>query len=78
MSLQNKCSHESDDCPHCKRPFDIAAVSYDFLNLNVVLFVCPGCGLVEAETPENAQRKLRIRISALDQLLRELKYVPRP
>lgn len=70
-SFANKCAHESDDCPHCKRQFEIAAVSYDFF-LNVVLFVCPDCGLVKAETPPDARRNLRIRISALERLLREL------
>jgi hypothetical protein len=43
LSFANKCAHESDDCPHCKRQFEIAAVSYDFF-LNVVLSFVPTVG----------------------------------
>jgi hypothetical protein len=51
----------------------LAGASLDFLNLNVVLLVCPDCGLAKAEPPDNARRKLQLRISALEQMLRELK-----
>ena len=62
MPFESKCSHESDECPYCERPFEIAAVNFNFWSRNVILFVCPCCGLAKAETRDNSWRKLRSRI----------------
>jgi hypothetical protein len=72
VSVENKCAHEPDDCPHCKRPFEITAIKSSRLGRNVALFVCPGCGLARIEA-HDARRKLRNRISVLERMLRELK-----
>jgi len=72
MSVENKCANEPNDCPHCKRLFEITAVKSSRLGRKVALFVCPGCGLARIE-PHDARQKLRSRISALDGMLRELK-----
>jgi transposase-like protein len=72
-SAENKFAHEPDDCPHCKRPFEIVAVKFTLLGRNVALFICPGCGLARAETRDEARRKLRGRIFELERMLRELK-----
>jgi hypothetical protein len=72
-SAENKYSHESDDCPHCKRAFEIAAVKFSLLGRNVALFVCPGCGLAKAETRDEARRRLRSRIVELDRMVSQLK-----
>ena len=49
--VENKHSHESDDCPHCQRPPEIAAINLSLLRGNAVLFVCPNCGLARADPP---------------------------
>jgi hypothetical protein len=60
----------SDECPHCKRPFEIVAVDLSLLRGNAALFVCPDCGMTRPETPDEARRKLRgrRRISVLEVL----------
>jgi transposase-like protein len=70
---QHPCDH--DYCPHCKLPFDIEAIDR-FLS-NVVLFICPSCGLARAESRAEARRKVRKRIAELDRLLVGLKYLIR-
>ena len=74
MSVENNRSHESDDCPHCKRLLEIAAINLTLSGRNVALFICPNCGLARAETRNEARSKLRNRISALERMLWELKY----
>jgi hypothetical protein len=74
MSVESNRSHESGHCPNCKWPLEIAAIKLTFLGRSVALFVCPNCGLAEAETPKQALGKLRAWISALEHVLRELKY----
>jgi predicted RNA-binding Zn-ribbon protein involved in translation (DUF1610 family) len=74
VSVENKRSHESDDCLHCKRPLEIAAIKLTLLGRNVALFVCPNCGLAMAENRDEARSKLRHRISTLERMLWELKY----
>ena len=74
MSVENKRSDESDDCPHCRRLLEIAAIKFSLLGRNVALFVCPNCGLARAENPDEARSKLRHQISALERMLWELKY----
>jgi predicted RNA-binding Zn-ribbon protein involved in translation (DUF1610 family) len=71
VSVENKGSHESDDCPHCQRLLEIAAIKLSLFGGTVALFVCPNCGLARAETPDE---KLRHQISALERMLRKLKY----
>jgi transposase-like protein len=51
----------SDECPHCKRPFEIVAVDLSLLRGNVALFVCPDCGMTRPETADEARRKPRRR-----------------
>jgi hypothetical protein len=41
-----------DYCPDCNLAFEIAAVDLSIISGNVVLFVCPSCGLTKAENPE--------------------------
>jgi hypothetical protein len=74
VSVESKHSHESDDCPHCKRLPEIAAINLTLLGRSVALFVCPNCGLARAETPSKARGGLRHRISTLERGLRGLKY----
>jgi hypothetical protein len=38
-----------DYCPNCNRAFEIAAVDLSIISGNIVLFVCPSCGLTKAE-----------------------------
>ena len=78
MSVENKRSDESDDCPHCRRLFDIAAIKLSLLGRNGALFVCPNCGLARADPPDEARSKLRDRMSSFDRMLRKLKYWVQP
>jgi hypothetical protein len=71
VSVENKCSDESDDCPDCRRLLEIAAIKLSFFGRNVALFVCPNCGLARAEPIDE---KLRHQISVLERMLRKLKY----
>jgi transposase-like protein len=75
VSVENNHSHESDDCPHCKRRLEIAATNFTLLGRIVALFVCPNCGLARAETRNEVRSKLRHRISALERMLWVLKYL---
>jgi hypothetical protein len=54
-------SKMSDECPHCKRPFEIVAVDLSLSRGNAALFACPDCGMTRPETPDEARRKLRSR-----------------
>jgi hypothetical protein len=74
VSVENNRSHESEDCPHCKRLLEIAAVNLTLSGRNVALFVCPICGLARAETRNEAHSKLRHRIAVLERMLWELRY----
>jgi hypothetical protein len=60
-----------DHCAGCNHPFEIAAVELS-LPANILLFVCPSCGLTKAESPAETSRKLRSRIAELDGLLAQL------
>jgi hypothetical protein len=62
------------DCPYCKRPFDIPVVKSGLLSRDVILLVCPGCGLARTETRDETRRQLRVRILGLERMLKELKY----
>ena len=64
---------DADRCPNCHEPFEISAVSFNFLGQSMLLFVCPGCGLAKGETRDEARRKLRGRINVLEVLLRKLR-----
>jgi hypothetical protein len=66
-----------DYCPDCNLAFEIAAVDLSIISGNVVLFVCPSCGLTKAENPNGHRRKIRVRIAELDRLLRRLKIYGR-
>jgi sulfite reductase beta subunit-like hemoprotein len=69
MPVEDKPRDESDYCPHCKELLEIAAINLTLSGRNVALFVCPYCGLARAET----RSKLRLRISALERMLWDLK-----
>ena len=72
--LSESNSEISDECPHCKRPFEIVAVDLSLSKGNVAaLFVCPDCGMTRPETPDEARRKVRRRIPALENMLKTLK-----
>jgi hypothetical protein len=43
---KTKRSHESDDCPHCKRPLEIAAINLTLLGRNVAR--CAACWRISA------------------------------
>jgi len=74
VSVENKFAHEPDNCPYCKRPFEITSVKFGLPGRRTVaLFVCPGCGLARTEIRGEARRKLRSRISALGRKLRKLR-----
>jgi hypothetical protein len=75
VSVENDRSGESDDCPHCQRLLEIAAIKFSLLGRNVVLFVCPNCGLARADPAHEARSKLRDRMSLFDRMLRKLKYL---
>jgi hypothetical protein len=60
-------------CPNCNLIFEIAAVDLSIVSGNIVLFVCPSCGLANPESRTEAPRKARMRIAELDRLLRWLK-----
>lgn len=62
-----------DYCPNCNLVFEIAAVDLSIISGNIVLFVCPNCGLTKAENRTETRRKLRVRIAELDRLIRRLK-----
>jgi hypothetical protein len=53
--------------------FEIAAVDLSIISGNIVLFVCPSCGLIKAENRAEARRKTRLRVTELGRLLRGLK-----
>jgi hypothetical protein len=74
VSVENKRSHESDDCPHCQRLLEIAAIRLSLLGWNGALFVCPNCGLARADSPDEAGSLLRHQISALGRMLSKSKY----
>jgi hypothetical protein len=76
VSVENKCAHEPDDCPHCKRPFEITAVSIHFLRGTSFLFVCPNCGLARPESLVEARRKRIKQIPALGRIFWKLKSRP--
>jgi hypothetical protein len=42
---------ELDQCPDCRDPLEIAAVRFSFFRRTAVLFVCPNCGLMRADSP---------------------------
>ena len=69
MSVEDKPRDESDYCPDCKELLEIAAINLTLSGRNVALFVCAYCGLARAET----RSKLRLRISALERMLWDLK-----
>jgi hypothetical protein len=73
MSVEDKPRDESDYCPDCKELLEIAAINLTLSGRNVALFVCPYCGLARAETRNEARSKLRLRISALERMLWDLK-----
>jgi hypothetical protein len=54
-----------DCCPNCNAVFEIAAVDLSIVSGNIVLFVCPACGLTKAENRTEARRKIRARIAEL-------------
>jgi hypothetical protein len=62
-----------DCCPNCNVVFEIAAVDLSIVSGNIVLFVCPTCGLTKAESRTEARRKIRLRIAELGRLLRRLR-----
>jgi hypothetical protein len=73
VSIETKPSaEEPDNCPHCKLPLEIAAVDIGLFG-SVALFIWPVLRLDEAETRDEARRKLGSRIVALERMLRELK-----
>ncbi len=67
-----KSRPRSDVCPHCKLPFDIAAVSFSILKPTCALFVCPACALASPESGERARRKIRERIASLSRKMSAL------
>jgi hypothetical protein len=69
VSVENKCSDESDDCPDCRRLLEIAAIKLSFFGRNVALFVCP-----KSRPPDEARSKLRDWMSSFDRMLRKLEY----
>ena len=73
MSVEDNPRDESDYCPDCKELLEIAAINLTLSGRNVALFVCPNCGLARAETRNEARSKLRLRISALERMLWDLK-----
>ena len=72
MLVKKHSDLDTDTCPHCNQPLEIAAVNPTFFGQSVVLFVCPGCGLVKRETRDKARQQLRRRISVLEALLTQL------
>jgi hypothetical protein len=53
--------------------FEIAAVDLSLIWGGSLLFVCPGCGLTNAETQTEARLKLNARITELRRMLMLLK-----
>jgi predicted RNA-binding Zn-ribbon protein involved in translation (DUF1610 family) len=39
-----------DQCPDCRDPLEIAAVRFSFFRRTAMLFVCPNCGLMRADS----------------------------
>jgi len=74
VSVEDKRSDETDYCPDCKGLLEIAAIDLTLSGRSIALFVCANCGLTRAETRNEVRSKLRHRISALERMLRELKY----
>jgi hypothetical protein len=46
--------NETDHCPDCGQPLEIAAVKFSLFWQAALLFVCPGCGLARADEPKAA------------------------
>jgi predicted RNA-binding Zn-ribbon protein involved in translation (DUF1610 family) len=59
----------SDDCPDCGQGIEIAAVDLSFFRKTRMLYVCPGCGLLQAEARSAVQIRLSYGFSALDRML---------
>ena len=72
MPAEKQMDLDGDSCPDCHQPLEIVAVNFRLFGEAFALFVCPGCGLVKRETRDEARRKLRRRISALETLLTKL------
>jgi predicted RNA-binding Zn-ribbon protein involved in translation (DUF1610 family) len=67
-------SHESDNCPHCLKLFEIAAINLSILGRNVALFVCPNCGFTRAEDRHEGHRKRRRPILAIERIWKKAMF----
>ena len=73
VQAENDKLRSLDCCPNCDLAFEIAAADLSIISGNILLYVCPGCGLTKAESRMEARRKMRARIAELSRLLIWLK-----
>jgi hypothetical protein len=76
VPAKDDCQLNLDACPGCNFAPEIASASLSIVAADIVLFICPSCGLTKEENPIEAGRKLRARIAELDRLLMWLSLDP--